>query len=306
MFPRVITETQKLFIFGGSVILGVNVKNIFFPKTISWLLGITTIAVLGGASSVLAQATDGVGNAHRAEQASNSNAEALITKDSTFSIIPAPESTFRLSTPAYNVATTQFVTQNVTSVKPETTSSVSLQSTAPSQTPVPGTVETSSSALTVKSPTEVAQGDIDIGGGGRRTSKYYVGIGANIGLGGRDSSLSDGNFLIYSKLGFTRTLSFRPSAVLGNDSVIMFPVTYDFDFSRPSDPFSEPLPIEPYLGVGAALKTGNDSQVAFLLTGGVDVPLTPQLTATAGINAGFFDSTDVGLLLGIAYNFGGF
>jgi hypothetical protein len=60
------------------------------------------------------------------------------------------------------------------------------------------------------------------------------------------------------------------------------------------------------LGVGAAIRTGDDAEAAFLLTGGVDVPLNNQLTATAAVNAGFFNRTDVGLLLGVGYNFSGF
>jgi hypothetical protein len=35
----------------------------------------------------------------------------------------------------------------------------------------------------------------------------------------------------------------------------------------------------------------------------VDVRVSPEFTATAGVNVGFLDKTDVGLLLGIGYNF---
>jgi hypothetical protein len=38
----------------------------------------------------------------------------------------------------------------------------------------------------------------------------------------------------------------------------------------------------------------------------MDVPLNSRLTATAAVNAGFFDKTDVGILLGVGYNFTGF
>ncbi|MBR8839084.1 MAG: hypothetical protein DSM106950_35065 [Stigonema ocellatum SAG 48.90 = DSM 106950] len=59
----------------------------------------------------------------------------------------------------------------------------------------------------------------------------------------------------------------------------------------------------PYIGGGAAIATNQDSSVGFLVTGGVDVRLSPELTATAGVNAGFLDKTNVGLMLGIGYNF---
>ena len=83
----------------------------------------------------------------------------------------------------------------------------------------------------------------------------------------------------------------------------MLPITYDFAFSAVDDPFSDPLPIAPYVGVGAALTTGDDSEVGFLLSGGIDLPLNEKFTATAAVNAGFFDETDIGLLLGVGYNF---
>jgi hypothetical protein len=42
-----------------------------------------------------------------------------------------------------------------------------------------------------------------------------------------------------------------------------------------------------------------------LLTGGIDVPLNANFTATVGINAAFLNETDVGLLIGVGYNFNG-
>ncbi|MBF2064016.1 MAG: hypothetical protein IGS39_06265 [Calothrix sp. C42_A2020_038] len=184
-------------------------------------------------------------------------------------------------------------------------------------TPVPGTTSTTSAAL-MKSHTpatqqqtqqvttkQVAQANIDPGRTTRGGSSY-IGVAGNIGLGGGDSALGDGNFAVMSKVGLTRVFSVRPAAVFGDNTAILIPVTYDFSLQQTDDPFVEPLPIAPYVGVGAAIKTGGDSQLAFLVSGGVDFPLTQQFTATAAINAGFFDRTDVGLLIGVGYNFGGF
>ena len=72
------------------------------------------------------------------------------------------------------------------------------------------------------------------------------------------------------------------------------------------DPFTEALPIAPYFGLGAVIETGDKSETALLVTGGIDVPLNSRLTATAAVNAGFFSKTDVGVLLGVGYNFRGF
>ncbi|HYW22448.1 MAG TPA: hypothetical protein VE956_24690 [Nodularia sp. (in: cyanobacteria)] len=179
-------------------------------------------------------------------------------------------------------------------------------------TPVPGTALTSSAALisasqqltAESSPIQVAQADIDVRKA-PRGARSYVGVAGNIGIGGGDSSLADGNFAVISKVGITNTISVRPSGVFGNDTTILVPITYDFNIKQ-TDPFEEPLGIAPYVGVGAAIKTGGDSTTALLITGGIDFPLNPQFTATASVNAGFFDETDVGLLLGIGYNFGSF
>ncbi|MFM2062811.1 MAG: hypothetical protein RLZZ507_2481 [Cyanobacteriota bacterium] len=185
--------------------------------------------------------------------------------------------------------------------------------------PVPGTVATSSvmlnsedteatskvSATQTVQPNKVAQADIDVGRPTRGGSSY-IGVAGNIGLSGGSSALGDGNFTVISKIGFTRSLSVRPSAILGDDTTFLIPLTYDFSFQQVGDPFNEPLPIAPYVGVGAAIKTGDNSETALMVTGGVDIPLTNRFTATAAVNAGFFDQTDVGLLVGVGYNFSGF
>jgi hypothetical protein len=189
--------------------------------------------------------------------------------------------------------------------------------------PIPGTVATTSAAFADsttpttastsnqigknQSPSkQIAQADINPGRV-TRGGYSYVGVAGNIGIGGGDSALGDGNFAVTSKIGLTRTISVRPSAVFGDNTAILIPVTYDFSVQSSEDPFAEPLPFAPYVGVGAAIKTGNDeSRIGFLVSGGIDVPLNQQFTATAAVNAAFFDQTDVGLLLGIGYNFRGF
>jgi hypothetical protein len=151
---------------------------------------------------------------------------------------------------------------------------------------------------------QVAQLPIGIGRGTRGGSSY-IGAGLNIGASGGSSGLGDGNFSIISKIGVTRSFSVRPSVILSNETTFLIPVTYDFSFKSPT-PFTEPLGVAPYLGVGAVIKSGDNSETAVLVTGGVDVPLNSRLTATAAVNAGFFEQTDVGFLLGVGYNFRGF
>ncbi|NJM70226.1 MAG: hypothetical protein HC862_08340 [Scytonema sp. RU_4_4] len=185
-------------------------------------------------------------------------------------------------------------------------------------TPVPGTTVTSSAALinpqnaeaqaqpltSQSSTSKVAQAaDIDPGTPTRGGSSY-VGIAGNIGLSG-DPALGDGNFMVISKIGLTNAISVRPGAVIGDNTTILIPISYDLSFRQLSDPFAEPLPIAPYVGAGAAINTGDGSEVSFLLTGGIDVPISSQFTATAAVNAAFFDDTDIGLSIGVGYNFSG-
>jgi len=138
------------------------------------------------------------------------------------------------------------------------------------------------------------------------TPTSYVGIGVNLGLSDDGSALGRGRFLIYGKLGITPEISFRPAVLLGNDTTFLLPITYDFPL-QPADAI-QPTSFVPYLGGGAIVATGSgESNIGFLLSGGVDLPITRDFTATAGLNVGFIRSnTDFGILLGVAYNISGF
>lgn len=176
--------------------------------------------------------------------------------------------------------------------------------------PIPGKTSTTAADL-IPQPTqpadetaaEVAQVDINPGRTTRGGSSY-IGVAGNIGLGG-DSALSEGSFMVISKIGLTRTISVRPSVAIEDDPVVLVPLTYDFNF-RTADAFEDTFSVAPYVGSGVAIETSDDPDVGLLLTGGVDVPLNTNFTATAGVNAAFLDDTDVGLMLGVGYNFTGF
>ncbi len=135
-----------------------------------------------------------------------------------------------------------------------------------------------------------------------RGGSSYIGVGGNIGLGG-NTTLSEGSFAVISKIGLSNNFSVRPSALISDNTVFLVPLTLDF----PSEPVTEggvqQINVAPYIGAGAAISTGDDSTVGFLLSGGVDVPVSNQITANAGVNVGFIDETEVGLQLGVGYNF---
>lgn len=177
--------------------------------------------------------------------------------------------------------------------------------------PIPGTVETSASALRAmpktapvsqesskQTDTTVAQTDVQVG----RTTQggySYIAVGGNIGLVDGNTSLGDGGFAVTSKLGLTRNVSFRPGAVIGDQTVFLIPVTYDFVIQS-ADPFA-PVPYAPYLGGGVSVSTNGD--IGFLVTGGVDVPLSSVFVANAAVNASFGNDTDLGIFLGVGYRF---
>jgi hypothetical protein len=147
---------------------------------------------------------------------------------------------------------------------------------------------------------EITQSDFEVEPGTTtRSGSSYIGIGGNIGLSG-DTTVGDGSFAVISKVGLTNYLSARPSALIEDDAVFLLPLTFDFSGDEvPNAEFS----IAPYLGGGLAISTGRDDTVGALISGGLDVPLSSEFTANAGVNVTFIDDTDVGLLLGVGYNF---
>lgn len=277
-------------------------NHIFVRKSSFWLSNLAAIAILG--TNVLpsvaqtADTVDNLGSQQLSEASPSESLNSVNVTEGTSQQLPNQPTTFLIKEQLPNIATTKTASRIFT--------------------PVPGTVETTAAAFAPQSPestptestsqptnTTVAQADIDPGRP-TRGGRSYLGIAGNIGLSGSDSALGDGNFAVISKIGLTNAISVRPAAILGDNTTILVPLTYDFTFQQVADPFSEPLPIAPYVGIGAAIKTGDNSEAAFLLSGGIDVPLTSQFTGTVGVNAGFFENTDIGLMVGVGYNFGGF
>ncbi len=136
-----------------------------------------------------------------------------------------------------------------------------------------------------------------------RSGPSYIGVGGFLGFDD-DSALGDGAFSVISKIGLSRNFSIRPSALLNDDPVFLIPLTIDFPVDDVTELGVQRISVAPYLGAGVSINTDNDADVGFLLTGGVDVPVSSKVTATGGVNIGFSsDNADVGLLLGVGYNF---
>lgn len=132
-----------------------------------------------------------------------------------------------------------------------------------------------------------------------RSGSSYLGVGANFGLTG-GSDLGGTSFAIISKLGLTEVISVRPSVLILSDfATILLPVTYDL---APQQSFGD-LQFAPYLGGGIAINTGSNSSVGPMLTAGIDVPISSMFTINVAANLAFLRTTDLGILVGIGYNF---
>mgnify|MGYP006270024845 FL=1 len=131
----------------------------------------------------------------------------------------------------------------------------------------------------------------------------YIGVGLNLGFNG-DTALGDVAFAINSRIQLIPNLSFRPGVLIENNAVILVPFTYDFTPQGVSFGGTD-LNLIPYVGGGVLFTTDDDSEddLGALLTAGVDVPVSRQFTANAGLNVGFVnDDAEFGFLLGIGYN----
>lgn len=262
-------------------------NRVFFQRA-SLLLSLTTASVLASALSAEAQTNNS--NIERKDNQVLTSASVLKSEREVTVAQVEP------GAPDNATPTTPGTDGTVTPTTPDT------------QVPPTTTPETTPTTPTEEStPTEPTfRNDAVAPGTATRGGSSYVGIAGNIGLGGGRTALGEGNFSVISKIGFTNAISVRPSVVIGDNTTILIPVTYDFNL-QPTGAQEEAIStFAPYVGGGLGIATGDNSDVAPMLTAGVDVPISPQFTATAAVNAGFFDSTSVGLAIGVGYNFGQF
>jgi len=299
----VTTASNKQIDSISSLQLDEGVKSELVPETA------TSESPTNVEASAMAPATSDVANSEipATENLENTSISAAETKDSE----PA-------ATIADNSAKVQPTAENAT--KGDGTSELTAvnadKEVKTAKEVLSDPVSTSASALT-KEPTtakekpeiasaatqKVAQENQVRPGRSTRSGPSYIGIGGNLGFGG-DTALGDTSFAIISKIGLTNNFSVRPSVLFRDNLTVLVPVTYDFGSGNAvevSDDFV--ITAAPYAGAGVAFSTGDNSNFGFLISGGVDVPLSRNFTATAGLNIGFLDGTEVGLLLGVGYTF---
>jgi hypothetical protein len=136
-----------------------------------------------------------------------------------------------------------------------------------------------------------------------RPLRNYIGIGGNIGVSGGNEGISHGGVTIINKKDLNDSLSIRGSTVFGgnrNDSTLALTVNFPVKTS------SGQVQLIPFVGGGILLRSKSNFEdliVRGLVTGGIDVPLSRRFTATTAVKIGLLEKTDVGVHLGIAYNF---
>jgi len=136
-----------------------------------------------------------------------------------------------------------------------------------------------------------------------RPLRNYVGIGGSIGVSGNKTGLSEGGAALITKNDLNESLSIRGVSVFGSDRIDnTFALTVNF----PVRSRSGQVLLVPFVGGGALISSKSNLDnliIRGLVTGGVDVPLSRRFTATTSVNVGFTNEANVGVQLGVAYNF---
>lgn len=153
----------------------------------------------------------------------------------------------------------------------------------------------------VSSPTDVSNGlsqaESEPDESEKKPKRSYIGIGGNIGLSGDETAIGDTGFTIVTRTRIIDYLSLRGSVIFSGETTSATALTGEIPLTnRVGD-----IVAIPFLGGGISLA---DSDVNPLISTGVDVPLSKDFTVTNRVNVSFgSDETDVGLLIGVGYNY---
>jgi hypothetical protein len=132
----------------------------------------------------------------------------------------------------------------------------------------------------------------------------YIGIGSALGLSGNTTALGSGGLVILSKLKFSDKFSLHDATIiLGNSAATsMIIVSADLPILNNSGQTI----LAPFIGGGAMVKYDRGLSISPAISGGIDVPISRNLTGTLRLNAGFpsNQNAEVGVLVGAGYTFG--
>ncbi len=304
--------------------------NIFFSR-VSSLVGVAALTIVCGGLSAQAETTNVATGSSVTPLASESTESLTTQTEPTANTLAQVASAAESSATATLESTAQVLDAQPTNSELPTLLAgeiVTIADTSAQQsevTPTPSdhaadsaalapkvTAQASGTDLTVPSASQTPEATSDAApvaqvtipevepGTATRSSSSYFGIGGNFGITG-DSAIGNQSLAIFSKIGLNSFLSVRPSALIDfdNDATFLIPLTFDLPTISPLG-----LGIGPYVGGGFAAST--DDGVGGAIIAGIDAPLTSRFTVNAGVNVGFVGDVDLGVQVGIGYNFFGF
>lgn len=132
----------------------------------------------------------------------------------------------------------------------------------------------------------------------------YIGIGSALGLSGNTTALGSGGLVILSKLKFSDNFSLHDATIILGSSAATTMIIVSADFPILND--AGKTVVSPFIGCGALVRYNQGLSISPALSGGIDLPLSKNITGTIRINAGFpsNQNPDVGILVGAGYSFG--
>ncbi len=136
----------------------------------------------------------------------------------------------------------------------------------------------------------------------KKPTRNYLGLGGNIGISGDTTALGEGGFSLIGRSAFTDNFSLHTSSIFQEDGLSLFALTLGIPIANNS---SERELLFPFAGAGIAIEDlFGDFGADALITTGVDIPIGKKFIGTARLNLTFPENdSDLGLLLGIGYNF---
>lgn len=131
----------------------------------------------------------------------------------------------------------------------------------------------------------------------------YVGFGGGIGIQGKTTSLSQGNFAILSKYVLTNNLAIHNTDTIFGSLTASSSIALTFNQPISSD--SLPIVFIPFIGGGIMTDYCNGLRVSPHLTAGIDLDTPTNISATLRINAGFVRDrkADVGVVFGMGFKY---
>ncbi len=136
----------------------------------------------------------------------------------------------------------------------------------------------------------------------KRPTRSYTGLGGTIGISGDSTLLGEGGFSLVGRTAFNDNFSLHTSSIFKDDGLTLLAITFGIPIKNDS---SERELFFPFAGGGIAIEDlFDDFEVDGLITAGVDVPIWQKIVGTVRLNVSFpEDDTDIGLVLGVGYNF---